>query len=78
MHEQVFVSDDLALRVGGVSVALSPAEAFGVAERLIRGATRAIVLDEADGALVRGVVADPAAYLRAADNAGLGIYSRGL
>jgi hypothetical protein len=62
--EQVVVSDDLALSVGGAHAALTPAEAFAVAERLIRAATAAIVLDAADAALVRAVVAGPAAHRR--------------
>ena len=64
MSDRVTVSDDLALRVGRARAALTPGEAFSVAEALIRAATRAIVLDAADAALVRGVIADPVAYLR--------------
>ena len=36
---------------------LSPAEAFRAAEALIRAATRAIIQDEADRAVVRDVLA---------------------
>jgi hypothetical protein len=67
--QRVQVDDDLALRVGRSRAALTPSQAFAVAEALIRGATRAIVLDAADAAMVRGVMADPVAYLRDARNA---------
>lgn len=53
MPASVAVSDDgLALTIGKRRVSLKPAEGFALAERLIRGATRAIVQDEADRALV--------------------------
>ncbi len=64
MSERVTVSDNLALRVGRAVAALTPGEAFAVAERLIRAATKAIVRDAADAAMVRGVASDPAGYLR--------------
>ena len=58
----VLVSDDLVMSIGGRKVPLSPSGAFNLAERLIRGATRAIVIDEADRAkvlaTVRGAEAD--------------------
>jgi hypothetical protein len=63
------IADDLTATIGRARTRLSPGEAFAVAERLIRGATKAIVLDAADAAMVRGVMADPAAYLRQADDA---------
>lgn len=58
MPERVTVAEDLSLRIGRARAALTPSEAFAVAERLIRGATRAIVQDEADRALVRDVLAN--------------------
>jgi hypothetical protein len=69
MPERVSVSDDLALRIGRASAPLTPADAFALAENLIRAATKAIVLDAADAAMVRGVAADPASYLRDAGSA---------
>jgi len=51
------VSEDLTVTVGRQRTRLSPAEAFRAAEQLIRGATRAIVIDEADHALVRNTLA---------------------
>ena len=57
--EAVIVNDDLVLRVGRNRTSLSPSEAFGLAEVLIRKATRAIVLDEvADSDEIRGVLRD--------------------
>jgi hypothetical protein len=53
MPAEVQVSDDgLALELGRRRVPLTPSEGFALAERLIRGATRAIVQDEADYAVV--------------------------
>ena len=43
---------ELALEFGRRRVPLTPSEGFALAERLIRGATRAIVQDEADHAVV--------------------------
>lgn len=48
--------DDLVVRIGRTATTLSPSRAFAVAEQLIRGATRAIVTDEADRAAVLGVM----------------------
>jgi len=62
MTERVTISDDLSLRVGRSHTALTPSEAFAVAERLIRAATVAIVTDAADRALVLDCVRDPARY----------------
>ena len=73
----VVVSDDLAVRVGRARAALTPGEAFAVAERLIRAATRTIVLDAADAAVVLGVVADPAAHLREVGSEAKGNQARG-
>ena len=57
--EAVIVNDDLVLRVGRNRTSLSPSEAFGLAEQLIRRATRAIVIDEvASGDEIRGVLRD--------------------
>ncbi|GEM_PF-4719071 len=47
---------DLDLKLGRRVVSLRPAEAFDLAEDLIRRATRAIIVDEADRAAVREVV----------------------
>jgi hypothetical protein len=55
---EVTVADDLALAIGDRSARLSPSQAFNLAEVLIRSATRAIVQDEADRALVRDVLKD--------------------
>ena len=53
MPAGVAVSDDgLALEFGRRRVPLTPSQSFALAERLIRGATRAIVRDEADQAVV--------------------------
>jgi hypothetical protein len=48
----VVVNDDLVLWVGRNKAALSPSQAFTLAEQLIRGATRAIIVEEADRAAV--------------------------
>ena len=64
MPGQVTVSDDLEVHIGRSSAALTPAAAFELAERLLRGATKVIVKDAADGALVRGVLSAPGRYLR--------------
>jgi hypothetical protein len=48
----VVVNDDLVLRVGRNRAPLSPSQAFTLAEQLIRGATRAIIVEEADRAAV--------------------------
>ena len=69
MSDRVTVPDDLALRVGRARAALKPGKAFAVAKRLIRAATKVIVPDTADAVLVRGVTADPTAFLRDAGNA---------
>ena len=55
---QVHINTDLSVAIGDQTARLSPGEAFRLAERLIRGATRAIVQDEADHALVNGMVRD--------------------
>jgi hypothetical protein len=52
----VLVSDDLDVSVRDRKVSLSPAQAFNLAEKLIRKATRQIVTDEADRAVVLGAV----------------------
>jgi hypothetical protein len=58
----VVVNDDLVLRVGRNRAALSPSAAFSLAENLIRSATRAVIIEEADRAAVLDAVrrADPA------------------
>jgi hypothetical protein len=52
------VSNDtaLALQVGSRKIPLSPSQAFGLAEDLIRGATRRMIREEADRALVLSAV----------------------
>ena len=52
MPSDPVVTTDLSVRIGGRKVALSPSAAFTLAEQLIRGATRAIIVDEADRAKV--------------------------
>ena len=52
MPSDPVVTTDLSVRIGGRKVALSPSAAFTLAEQLIRGATRAIIVDEADRARV--------------------------
>ena len=52
----VVVNDDLVLRVGRNRAPLSPSQAFTLAEQLIRGATRAIIVEEADRAAVLGTL----------------------
>ena len=46
------VITDLAVQIGGRKVPLTPSAAFTLAEQLIRSATRAIIVDEADRAKV--------------------------
>jgi len=50
------VTTDLSVRIGGRKVALTPSAAFTLAEQLIRGATRAIIVEEADQAAVLDTV----------------------
>ena len=52
------VSDDtaFALQVGSRKIPLSPSQAFGLAEDLIRGATRRMIREEADRAAVLDTV----------------------
>ena len=56
------VSSDLAVTIGRRKIPLSPSQAYSLAEDLIRSATRAIVIEEADRAAVldtvRGAEAD--------------------
>jgi hypothetical protein len=56
MPSDPVVTTDLSVRIGGRKVALSPSAAFTLAEQLIRGATRAIIVDEADRAKVLDAV----------------------
>jgi hypothetical protein len=55
----VLVSDDLVMSVGRRKVPLSPSGAFNLAERLIRTATRQIVVEEADRVAVLNAVRAP-------------------
>jgi hypothetical protein len=52
------VSNDtaFALQVGSRKIPLSPSQAFGLAEDLIRGATRRMIREEADRAAVLDTV----------------------
>ena len=52
------VSDDtvFALQVGRRKIPLSPAQGFDLAEHLIRGATRRMIVEEADRAAVLNVL----------------------
>jgi hypothetical protein len=52
------VSNDtaLALQVGAHKIPLSPSQAFGLAEDLIRGATRRMIVEEADRVAVLNAV----------------------
>ena len=52
------VSNDtsFALQVGSRKIPLSPSQAFGLAEDLIRGATRRMIIDEASRAQVLDTV----------------------
>jgi hypothetical protein len=68
MPAEVAVSDDgLALEFGKRRVPLTSSEGFALAERLIRGATRAIVQDEADHAVVSAALNPRASDLRDAN-----------
>jgi hypothetical protein len=57
----------LALEFGRRRVPLTPSEGFALAERLIRGATRAIIQDEADHAVVSAPLNPRVGDLRADD-----------
>jgi hypothetical protein len=46
------VTTDLAVQIGGRKVPLTPSQAFGLAEKLIRAGTRAMIREEADRAAV--------------------------
>jgi hypothetical protein len=50
------VTTDLAVQIGGHKVPLSPAQAFNLAEALIRGATRSMIREEADRTAVLDTV----------------------
>jgi hypothetical protein len=52
----IVVSDELTVKIGGRKVPLTPSAAFTLAEQLIRGATRAIMIEEADRAAVLNAV----------------------
>ena len=56
MPSDPVVTTDLSVRIGGRKVALTPSAAFTLAEQLIRGATRAIIVEEADRAAVLDTV----------------------
>jgi hypothetical protein len=44
----VTVSDDLTIRIGTASAALTPTQGFAVAEQLLRKSTRRAIVDEAE------------------------------
>ena len=50
------VSSDLAVTIGRRNFPLSPSQAYSLAEDLIRSATRAIIVEEADRAAVLDTV----------------------
>ena len=50
MQVQVATDPDLSLVVGNQSARLSPGQAFRIAEKLIRGATTRMVIEETDRA----------------------------
>jgi hypothetical protein len=50
------VTNDLAVQIGGRKVPLTPSQAFGLAEKLIRAGTRAMIVEEADRAAVLDTV----------------------
>ena len=50
------VSSDLAVTIGRRKIPLSPSQAYSLAEDLIRSATRAIIVEEADRAAVLATV----------------------
>jgi hypothetical protein len=56
MPSDPVVTNDLAVKIGGRKVPLTPSAAFTLAEALIRGATRAIIVEEADRAAVLDTV----------------------
>jgi hypothetical protein len=53
------VSSDLAVTIGRRKIPLSPSQAYSLAEDLIRSATRAIIVEEADRAAVLNAVRAP-------------------
>lgn len=57
----IVVSDELTVKIGGRKVPLTPSAAFTLAEQLIRGATRAIIVEEADRAAVLNALRAPEA-----------------
>jgi hypothetical protein len=52
MPSDPVVTNDLAIQIGGRKVPLTPSQAFGLAEKLIRAGTRAMIVEEADRAAV--------------------------
>ena len=50
------VSSDLAVTIGRRKIPLSPSQAYSLAEDLIRSATRAIIIEEADRVVVLDAV----------------------
>jgi len=65
MSDPGVVSDDtvFALQVGRRKIPLSPAQGFDLAEHLIRGATRRMIVEEADRAAVLNVLHMPVTAL---------------
>ena len=54
------VTNDLAVQIGSRKVPLTPSQAFGLAEKLIRAGTRAMIVEEADRAAVLDTVREGA------------------
>ena len=59
MASDPVVTNDLAVKIGGRKVSLTPSAAFTLAEQLIRAGTRAMIVEEADRAAVLGRLAVP-------------------
>ena len=56
MPSDPVVTNDLAVKIGGRKVSLTPSAAFTLAEQLIRAGTRAMIVEEADRAAVLDIV----------------------
>jgi hypothetical protein len=56
MPSDPVVTNDLAVKIGGRKVSLTPSAAFTLAEQLIRAGTRAMIVEEADRAAVLDTV----------------------
>jgi hypothetical protein len=56
MASDPVVTNDLAVKIGGRKVSLTPSAAFTLAEQLIRAGTRAMIVEEADRVAVLATV----------------------